>query len=138
MSMLGEYLLQSGQLYLDCLALHAKVDHPRGRQALMEDQLAEVRVVGDEDSSFVSGNLKHCLIINAAGEVKDDGLDVVTQGLKKVSNPKFCTLVQQEVHRPGTGAVSGVCREARTRLFFSTSTLAYSRQALTSSTVSLG
>src|SRR5688572_6267348 len=85
------------------------------------------------------GNRQDVLIGDGTWVVLEDRRDVVTCLREKYRDPKFGILIKQEPH---TTCWRGTCWAMNLRLavwsFFSTSKLAYCKQALTSSTVRLG
>ncbi len=101
-----------------------------------DNQLAEVPVIGDENTPFSYSNGKYPLVGKTGGIVVGNAGHIMSGRGEKGGNTKLRTFIQEELHKLGCPA----SRAARFSPFpmRSTSALAYSKHALTSSTVSRG
>lgn len=108
------------------------------REALGEDQFAEVRVVRDDDPRLGEAQCEDGWIVERRTIVNGDGRDVMSLSTEPDADAVLSILVEEESHnaalerrrfaRTGVGKISSPA----------TSACAYSMQAFTSSRVSRG
>jgi hypothetical protein len=117
MSVLSENVVESGQLEREIGGLaKSKEDDPAVRFVQPDDHLAEVAIVGDEDSFFAEGDGEHISVRQSTWDVTPDALRVVAE-LKEVrQETRIGALVQQEAQDGHLWAWTGSARAVRVRV----------------------
>jgi len=99
--MLLQHHIELVDLGLQGSARQPKEDDAGVRQALVEDQLAEIAIRNYQDALLVAGNRKDILISKAMRVILGDSRDVVTKLTKMRNEAKVSALVEEELNTSG-------------------------------------
>src|SRR5262245_41123776 len=105
--------------------------------SLPEDEIAEVSIIGDQDSVFGNGNCQDILVRQARRMILTDTGGIVPSADEKRPDSRLGALIEQKPHRAVVAALDSAF-PCRARSCCWTRSAAYRRHARTWSIVSSG
>ena len=137
LGVVSENVLEPANLGRDVLVSQTKEDDPCVRKPLPDDQLAEISIIGDQDALLPVSDAQDLGIFDGAGVVSDNRSDIMPEALKVGCERQVSAFIQQEPHRLGGGEATW-CSGLGLAFLPLITRSAYSKLALTSSSVNLG